>query len=196
MATPQSTPTDAVEYRGIDGFPGYRVGNDGSVWSCWRTQGCGKGLGGKAVLTDQWKRMTPTAETKKKTRTGGHLYLTLCANGKRCRRFVHALVLLAFVGPRPDGMQACHFPDRDPANNAATNLRWDTRKANYADSVIHGTAQCGERHHLAQLTAELVRAIRAEYATGETSCRLLGLKYDQTAANILKVVSRKTWKHA
>jgi hypothetical protein len=29
-----------VEYRDVPGFPGYRVGTDGSVWSCWeRTAG-------------------------------------------------------------------------------------------------------------------------------------------------------------
>lgn len=51
---------------------------------------------------------------------------------------VHALVLLAFVGPRPAGMEACH-EDGDRANNRLANLRWDTRSGNRHDSVRHGT---------------------------------------------------------
>lgn len=28
-----------VEYRLIEGFPGYRVGNDGTVWTLWTKGG-------------------------------------------------------------------------------------------------------------------------------------------------------------
>lgn len=50
---------------------------------------------------------------------------------------VHALVLLAFVGPRPDGLQACHN-DGDPGNNRVDNLRWDTPSSNIQDLIRHG----------------------------------------------------------
>lgn len=58
---------------------------------------------------------------------------------------IHHLVLEAFVGPRPDGMEGCHWDD-DPANNSLDNLRWDTRSANVLDSVRNGT------HHMARVT--------------------------------------------
>ncbi len=51
---------------------------------------------------------------------------------------VHTLVLMAFVGPRPEGLIACHF-DGNPANNQVNNLRWDTASANVKDSLRHGT---------------------------------------------------------
>jgi len=48
----------AVEYRDIPGFPGYRAGDDGSVWSLWK-----KVFGGyrspRWVIGDEWKRLKP-----------------------------------------------------------------------------------------------------------------------------------------
>lgn len=52
---------------------------------------------------------------------------------------VHVLVLEAFVGPRPDGMEGCHN-DGDPSNNRLSNLRWDTPLANWSDRRKHGRA--------------------------------------------------------
>ena len=57
-------------------------------------------------------------------------------------RPVHLLVLEAFVGPRPPGMECCHW-DNDRSNNQLFNLRWDTKAANKADQVRHGTASHG-----------------------------------------------------
>lgn len=51
---------------------------------------------------------------------------------------VHRLVLAAFVGPQPVGMEALHG-DGDPANNRLTNLRWGTHSENQYDQVAHGT---------------------------------------------------------
>ena len=49
------------------------------------------------------------------------------------RRKVHQLVLEAFIGPRPDGYEACHY-DGAKENNRLMNLRWDTPEANRDDS--------------------------------------------------------------
>lgn len=53
-------------------------------------------------------------------------------------RLVHRLVLEAFVGPCPEGMEGCHG-DGDPTNNSLGNLRWDTATSNQLDKVRHGT---------------------------------------------------------
>lgn len=50
---------------------------------------------------------------------------------------VHHLVLLAFVGPAPDGMQACHGDDV-PTNNHLSNLRWGTKPTNMRDMIRNG----------------------------------------------------------
>ena len=60
----------------------------------------------------------------------GHLTVVLGrANGSIQ---VHAAVALAFIGPRPAGMDVCHN-DGDPTNNRLDNLRYDTRTDNILD---------------------------------------------------------------
>ena len=56
---------------------------------------------------------------------------------KPVKHYVHHLVLEAFVGPRPPGMESCHWDD-DPSNNRLENLRWDTMSANRHDRVRNG----------------------------------------------------------
>ena len=83
--------------------------------------------------------------------SNGRLRLTLHKNGQRKSVRVHRLVLLAFVGPCPDGMEACHANDT-PADNRLSNLRWDTPSANQYDAVRngkHGSAKktsCSKGH--------------------------------------------------
>ena len=57
---------------------------------------------------------------------------------KREYRYVHDLVLLAFVGPKPAGLEVCHN-DGTRDNNRLENLRYDTRQANAQDRWKHGT---------------------------------------------------------
>jgi hypothetical protein len=52
--------------------------------------------------------------------------------------YVHRLVLKAFVGPCPEGMEGCHW-DGDACNNKLDNLRWATHAENVEDSIRHGT---------------------------------------------------------
>jgi hypothetical protein len=47
-------------------------------------------------------------------------------------------VLLAFVGPRPEGRLCCHR-DGNCRNNHYTNLYWGTPQENGADTARHGT---------------------------------------------------------
>lgn len=79
----------------------------------------------------------------------GHLDVILHCDGDRIHRKVHALVLEAFIGPRPHGLEGCHN-DGDASNNRASNLRWDTRSENALDSVRHGTDPQAARTHCPQ----------------------------------------------
>ncbi|TDT31087.1 NUMOD4 motif-containing HNH endonuclease [Naumannella halotolerans] len=65
-------------------------------------------------------------------------YKTFGFNGGRDTRRIHHVVLEAFVGPRPEGMEACHNNGKQ-ADNRATNLRWDTHSSNMHDLRQHGT---------------------------------------------------------
>jgi hypothetical protein len=61
------------------------------------------------------------------------------------RHLVHRLVLSAFVGPCPEGLEAAHR-DGDPANNRAENLMWASHAENCAQKIGHGTLLAGENH--------------------------------------------------
>jgi len=67
----------------------------------------------------------------------GYLRVNLpTGNGKERTRYVHQLVLEAFVGPMPKGGLTRHL-DGKPANNARSNLRYGNLEENGADAVIH-----------------------------------------------------------
>lgn len=51
--------------------------------------------------------------------------------------YVHQLVSAAFIGPRPQGMEICHYDDCR-TNNALTNLRYAPRSENTLDRVRNG----------------------------------------------------------
>lgn len=65
--------------------------------------------------------------------------------------YVHTAVLLAFVGERPEGLEACHN-NGIPSDNRLENLRWDTRSSNRRDTILHGKdhnkfkAECKNGH--------------------------------------------------
>lgn len=106
----------------------------------------------------------------------GHLYVTLTKNGEQKHYSAHRLVLETFVGPCPEGMEACHFPDRNPANNNLDNLRWGTPDDNKNDMKVHGTS-CraksyknvpkGETHPHAKLSDADVEYIKKRLVIGK-----------------------------
>ena len=118
----------------ITGWPGYEVSDEGRIRSVDRI-----------VLRSNGTRQTFKGRVLKQTWDTegdlGHLTVTVY----RKRRKVHQIVLTAFVGVAPDGMEGCHN-DGDPANNRLGNLRWDTHRNNSLDRIRHG------RHHLANRT--------------------------------------------
>jgi hypothetical protein len=128
----------------------------------------------------------------------GYLYVCLW-NGTRKNRKIHELVLTAFAGPRPDGMEGCHNNGVKTDNCWPENLRWDTSSANRMDAVRHGTAHFwsydrkGERSHSAKLTEADVREIRRRAGLG-VSQRQLAHEFRVCKANIYMITSGKTWE--
>lgn len=78
--------------------------------------------------------------------------VTLCLDGVRHHMQVHALVLLAFVGPRPAGMQQICHGNGDGTDNRLSNLRYGSASDNTLDMVRHGVhnnarkTHCPKRH--------------------------------------------------
>jgi hypothetical protein len=181
-------PETTVCYRTLDflGFPGYRVGDDGSVWSLWirKSLGYHKGIG--RVIGTEWSILGSDRGHR------GHMRVWLYPG---CiKKLVHHLVLFAFVGPCLPGMECRHL-DGNPANNALTNLIWGTRKENAKDREEHGHTARGEKGGNSKSTEDTIRAIRHDHATGKYSLSELSKKHGVSVSSAHRIVLRKTWKH-
>ncbi len=176
------------------GFPAYRVGDDGSIWSRlrWTKKGQAKNTAPTYYLGDTWKRMKPW-----KYGNRGYLGITLRNPRRGTKRvfYLHELVLLAFVGSRSGRMECRHFPDRDPKNNRLENLSWGTHSENSSDKRFHGTNNRGERNSRSKLTEEDVRRIRTLFASGQCSKKDLAKTYNVTTDAIHMIVSYQRWRY-
>lgn len=123
----------------------------------------------------------------------GYLHVGLHKNGLRKSAFVHRMVCIAFHGQPPtDKPYVCHIDD-DQKNNSADNLQWGAEHDNWRDRVRNGRDLSGEKNGRAIVNDELVRAIRAEYASGAITQTQLALKYNVKQTQISRIVLRKAW---
>ncbi len=106
---------------------------------------------------------------------------------------VHRLVLHAFVGPCPPGLEGAHL-NGDPGDNRLPNLVWVTRKENHSHKILHGTYLRGEKNPNAKLTDRAVLSIRRLWRNGHTQ-ECLAAKYETTQTTVSQIVLRRTWKH-
>ena len=103
---------------------------------------------------------------------------------------VHRLVLEAFVGPCPEGMEGCHN-DGDHTNNQPSNLRWDTHYNNVQDMVKHGTSGKGAKNAMAVLSSTQVAKIRS--MAGTMRQRDIGALYGVSQTCISKIQRGDRW---
>lgn len=171
----------SVEYREIQGWPGYRVGNDGFVWSRWIKQVRPRRMG------ETWWKMKSIFASR------GYLVVKLSKIDGSSQVLIHRLVLEAFVGPCPDGMECRHL-DGDRTNNALSNLRWGTPTENQYDRIRHGTSCQGSQHPMAKLDEAKIEEIRRLRAEG-ILLRKIGDKFGVHKSTVQNACIRKTWKH-
>jgi NUMOD4 motif/HNH endonuclease len=106
---------------------------------------------------------------------------------------VHRLVLEAFTGPCPAGMEALHGPGGKEDASIA-NLSWGTRAQNMGpDRVRDGQGNRGERSGLARLTWAQVCEIRERMARGESQVSIARFGVNNQTITLIK--QRKTWAH-
>jgi predicted XRE-type DNA-binding protein len=157
------------EWKDIVGFEGiYEISNHGQV---------------RSKITNKIKKQTINKATKRP-------YLGLWVNNKQTIVKPHRLVLTAFIGKCPKGMEGCHN-DGNPFNNHIDNLRWDTPKNNHADKVKHGTTNRGEKCAKAKLTIEQVNAIRQDNRLQKEIAKEYGVQQSLVS----RIKNNVRWQH-
>jgi hypothetical protein len=128
---------DVEEWRVVPGWPYYEVSDHGRVRSIDR------------VIVDRRGRQCRKRGKilALQIREDGHLNVGLSSPG-RSRRMakVHALVLEAFVGPCPRGMECLHRNDVG-TDNRLSNLSWGTHTENMQDVVRNGLHTNANKTH-------------------------------------------------
>lgn len=179
------------EWRPVVGAKGfYEASNEGRIRSLDRVDNGGKRQKGRILKGD--------------ARAGqrGYRVVKICApDGSRRMRYIHDLVLEAFVGPRPRGLYGLHWDD-DVDNNALPNLRWGTQRENMEDAMRNGThpnlrldGRCSRGHELASWNIvqqkkhpNYRRCLACHYARSYATHR--GLEFDPEIADQRYVAAR------
>lgn len=170
----EAVPDDlSVDYIGIEGFPSYRVGSDGSVWSCAR---------GK-----QWHPLKPTPD-----KDGYNMVRLYAPDGWKQAR-VAVLICTAFHGPCPLGQEVRHL-DGTRNNDAVDNLCWGTSVENKADQIRHGTKLSGDRHHNTILSESAIDQIRL--LKGQRKQREVAAQFGTTQSYVSEIWSGRRRKAA
>lgn len=125
---------------------------------------------------------------------GGYHRVALYIDGVRQYHAVHRLVLLAFVGPCPPGLEGRHLDD-DPDNNTRSNVCWGTRLDNVADRRKNGGLSTGEDNGRSKLTAEVVREMRRRRRETGESYPKLARRYGVSGPTAYHACVGNTWKH-
>jgi len=124
----------------------------------------------------------------------GYRVARLYNNGESKFLKVHRLVLEAFVGPCPLGLQADHI-DRDKTNNRISNLRWVSCSENNKNRDKYTQPKrTGEKNWNAKLknceVEEIYRLVHAGIC-GALVGRMFGLDKDAVS----KIKLGKRWAH-
>lgn len=180
---------EAEEWRPIPGWEGlYDASSLGRIRSHDRVldiPGCVRGY----PRTVRGRVLRPRAAG------GSRRYLMVGLSNKHRQKsshYVAHLVALAFIGPKPTGVEVCHN-DGNSTNNRVANLRYDTRKGNENDKLDHGTRLFGEDCPSSVLHEEDVRRIRriSIFATVED----VAMEFNITPFSVTNILVGRTWSH-
>lgn len=161
----------------VVGFEGaYEVSDLGRVRSLDRIQCDGRRRKGRILMHQPRGRIYIAV----------HLY----RQAKLKTYLIHRLVLEAFVGPCPEGMQSRHL-DGNSKNNTVINLKWGSPLENHADKKRHGTTAIGESNNQAKLRESDVIEIRQSNDSGVR----LSKRFNVTPAMVSSIRLRKNWVH-
>lgn len=168
--------TDVSKVRGVPGFPGYWISQNGVVYS---------------NRSGRWHRINPYKKDH-------DLKISLCRDGVAFQRMLGRIVLGTFRGEHLPG-EVCIHKNGDRTDCRLENLRWGGRSEAIRLAIsIRGEdgrhARRGEANHAAKLKASDVAEIRAAHRSGSTLASL-ARRYGVSYQTVAFVVARTTWKH-
>lgn len=176
------------EWKKIPGWEGiYSVSNLGNVRSEHRIISERRPNGHKEktyVINEKILKQTPQPT--------GHLRVSLSKDSKISYRMTHTLVLLAFVGDKPEKTECCHI-DGNPANNNLSNLYYGTRSQNISDAKRHETFPMGEHRPGALLNPQKALEIYKLCQNG-MSDKEIANKFNVTKGCVVQIRLGKNWK--
>lgn len=168
----------AEVWRPVPDFPGYEVSNLGNVRSYYSRNGRG-------ALKAEPRLLEPCLNTT------GYPHVGLRRDGRRNTRTVHRLVMLAFVGPRPEGMEVRHL-NGDKLDSRLVNLAYGTSRENGTDRIALGEQIYGRQCHLAKLDEAKVQDIHQRLRRGETH-RSIADAHGVSRTSIGYIAQGRTW---
>lgn len=113
----------------------------------------------------------------------GHLSVTLRRKGRGIA--VHKLVMLAFMGEPPAGMEVLHR-NGDPTDNRLGNLHYGTRTENIIDTYT-------QKGRWRKLTTDDVREIRKRIEKGNETLAQIGKDYSVGIGCISSIKCGRTY---
>jgi hypothetical protein len=173
-----------VRYAIVPSYGGaYAAGDDGAIWSCVK-------LGGQVrVLTTQWRKLKATISA------AGYPHVTILQPTGRHRPFPsHVMVLEAWRGPRPEGLEARHRNDVK-SDNRLDNLLWGTASENMLDRGLNGDPTFrGDGHPQAILTTDIVLGMREMVRNGATT-EAAALAHNAPLEAARGAIRGRSWAH-
>lgn len=158
------------EWRPISGYETrYAVSDQGHIWSLTENR----------PLRPQFGRA--------KGKTNGYSRVTLW-NGIEVKKwFIHALVLRAFIGPRPSDEHEAAHNNGNSVDNRLANLRWATKKENHRDRYEYGSA-----YGIGKVTPEMAVTQAVRNGVPQTE---VARQFNLSQQHVSNLAAGRNWPH-
>ena len=165
-----------AEWRSIPGFSRYEVSNDGHVKHLEAHPKNPKKMPAGGVMSPGWAG-------------AGYSQVHLRDDAGVMRDwYVHQLVAMVFIGPRPDGKEINHI-DGIKTHNCVSNVEYCTRRENNIHAIRTGLRP-------RKISLENADKIRAEYAINKQCHRRIAYRYGVHRSTISNILRNKIYKTA